>query len=356
MTDFVIPDPSKPLLLDISKWQNDISTPQYPNFDTMKQRGVLGVIMKAGQAGWIDRDFLVNWENAKKAGMPRGSYWFYDNKVDPKIQAQKYLSVYPESGELGLWLDLESRIDGPYRGWRNWYNFITYVQQMLPRAKIGIYTGHYYWREFTKLSGIPAQSLQWFKQFPLWIAAYGGEPLPTEPWGNDWLIWQFTDLLDGKSYGVESNELDGNYFSGTKEEYYEYFGLTESTDTPGGGEEPEETMTAKYNCVARFDVKVRDTPDTLNVSNSKIYKGTSFQVSELVPDRLDPTNSNKIWGKIFGGQYDGKYTALVYPGNDNPISTYTEIPVDNGGGGAVTLTHTIEVYSDGSLKIDGIPY
>lgn len=115
-------------------------------------------------------------------------------------------------------------------------------------------------------------------------------------------------------------------------------------------------MTAKYNCVARFDVKVRPNPDTLNTSNEKLLAGTSFQISEIVPDRLDPLNPNKKWGKIFGGQYDGKYTALEYPNNSNPISTYTPIETTPPPtGGEVVLTHVIEVYSDGSIKVDGKP-
>lgn len=116
------------------------------------------------------------------------------------------------------------------------------------------------------------------------------------------------------------------------------------------------SATATHNCEARFDVKVRPTPDTANVTDLKILKGTKFQISDIVPDRLDPSNPLKVWGKIFGGQYDGMYTALEYPNNSNPISTYTpivdEIPDDD----EIYLTHTIEVYSDGSIKVDGQPF
>lgn len=113
-------------------------------------------------------------------------------------------------------------------------------------------------------------------------------------------------------------------------------------------------MVAKYNCVARFDVKVRPTPDTMNSTNDMITAGTSFQISEIVPDRIDPNNELKKWGKIFGGRYDGKYTALVYPNNSNPISTYTPITSEPPPPtGEIVLTHTIEVYSDGSIKVDG---
>ena len=114
-------------------------------------------------------------------------------------------------------------------------------------------------------------------------------------------------------------------------------------------------MEAKYNCVARFDVKVRPTPDTLNFTNEKILAGTSFQISEIVSDRLDPLNPLKKWGRIFGGEFHEKYTALEYPKNSNPISTYTQIAntVPPPPVGEVIRTHVIEVFSDGSITVDG---
>lgn len=233
MTNFVQADPSKPLIIDVSKWQNDPVTPEYIDFAKMKSKGVDGVIMKAGQGLYTDRDFVTNWHLCKILGMPVGSYWYYDNRVDPSKQAKAWVdSLDVENGELWMWLDLEDRQAGVYAGWKNWYVMLAKLQDLLPNAKIGIYTGHYYWVEFTKQAGIPKASLRWFKQFPLWLASYGGDPLDTDPW-DGWTIWQFTDFLDGKSYGAESFELDGNYFNGTIEDFRNYFGLS--------GEIPEET-------------------------------------------------------------------------------------------------------------------
>ena len=115
-------------------------------------------------------------------------------------------------------------------------------------------------------------------------------------------------------------------------------------------------MEAKYNCITRFEVKVRPTPDTYNVSSLTMQAGTQFQVSEIVSDRVDPMNPNKKWGKIFGGKYDGMYTALEYPNNSNPISTYTLIQ-DNPPPtpGEIYIVHEIDVYNDGSITVDGKP-
>jgi len=112
---------------------------------------------------------------------------------------------------------------------------------------------------------------------------------------------------------------------------------------------------AKYNCVARFDVKIRPTPDTYNSTNIQFKAGTQFQVSEIVSDRVDPTNPFKKWGKIFGGEFDGMYTALEYPNNSNPISTYTLIQDTPPTPTGIYIVHEIDVYNDGSITVDGKP-
>ena len=86
--------------------------------------------------------------------------------------------------------------------------------------------------------------------------------------------------------------------------------------------------TATYNCKALYDVKVRTAPNTANTSTEKFLAGDTFQISEIVSDSLDPTNMAKKWGHIFGGKFDGKYTALEYPSNPVPISSYTPIVTD----------------------------
>ncbi|MFN8381390.1 MAG: hypothetical protein U0V02_05590 [Anaerolineales bacterium] len=50
----------------------------------------------------------------------------------------------------------------------------------------------------------------------LWIANYGtNTPLVPKPWtADEWTLWQFTDNGDGPLYGVESGNIDLNYFNG----------------------------------------------------------------------------------------------------------------------------------------------
>lgn len=184
--------------------------------------------MKVGQGLYVDRAWKSAASSALEDKMPIGGYWYYDNRVEPKRQAQIMAEAVGEYVlPLRLWLDLEDKKPGVYAGWKNWYVFLEKLKELMPGKKIGIYTGYYYWVERTIASGIPKGSLNYFNQFPLWIASYNATPLIPDPWKPNYLIWQFTDLLDGKSYGAESKELDGNYLN-TDTTFEKAFGVISS--------------------------------------------------------------------------------------------------------------------------------
>ena len=233
------------------------------------------------------------------------------------------------------------------------YNFIVILQGELPDTKIGIYTGYYFWTE--KTQKVSNAILNWFSQFPLWLAWYTHDltlsnlvKIP-KPWGS-WDIWQYTDRLPKEVSGSDSEEADGNAFNLPRDEWLKKWASTIITDPPDGGD-GENTVSNLYDCKARFSAKIRSAPNTSNISVGSLAVGDTFQ-AEKVPDSLDPTNVSKIWGAIKTGRWAGYYTALEYPGNTNPISTYTPVVVTPPPN-EIKLTHTIEVYSDGSIKVDG---
>ena len=79
-------------LPDVSFWQDDPTTAQPINFGKMSGM-TRGVIIRAGQGTYEDRVFKTSWSNAKQAGLIRGSYWFYDSRVNAKRQAEKFVEV-----------------------------------------------------------------------------------------------------------------------------------------------------------------------------------------------------------------------------------------------------------------------
>jgi GH25 family lysozyme M1 (1,4-beta-N-acetylmuramidase) len=214
MTRFILPD--------ISFWQDDPTTPQGIDFDKMAGM-TRGVIIRAGQNLWEDVKFRSSWQGAKQAGLIRGTYWFYDSRADPKRQAELWADILGgDPGEMELWCDFEERYNGPHTGWRRWYDFMERLKVLLPHKQLGVYTGYYYWQEF-------AAGVAYFAQYPLWIAAYNTTGPRIPPIWQDWTYWQFTDKGDGSPYGVESKNIDLNYFNGTEAEFLARYSAPQGT-------------------------------------------------------------------------------------------------------------------------------
>ena len=227
---------------DVSFYQDEPETPEHINFVKMAKTANF-VIIRAGQNLWPDRDIKLNWAAAKAAGLPRGSYWFYDSRADPKRQAELWVETMGgDLGELPLFADFEDAYGGPFAGWRKWYDFLERLKELVPEKEIAIYTAFYYWRDNAPSATSESQSLEYFHQYPLWIANYGvANPSVPKPWGADeWTFWQFTEVGDGELYGVESKGIDLNYFNGDVEALKQRFKLTEPTEPPSGGEESNE--------------------------------------------------------------------------------------------------------------------
>jgi lysozyme len=209
---------------DVSFYQDDPGTPNGINFRRMNNI-VDFVIIRAGQNLWTDPDFKENWQAAKAENLPRGSYWFYDSRADPKQQANLWVSLLKgDMGELPLFADLEEVYKGEFAGWENWKKFLERLRSLVGQKEIGIYTAYYYWRENAPTN---TADLEYFHQYPLWIANYGVEaPLVPKPWTtNEWLLWQFTAMGNGILYGVESAEIDLNYFNGDEQAFANRFNV-----------------------------------------------------------------------------------------------------------------------------------
>ena len=153
--------------LDVSWYQDDNNTPQGIDFERMKEVGTSFVIPKAGQLNYSDEDFRTNWEGAKRAGIPRGSYWFCDDSSNGVSQARKYWSLIKD--DTGEGIHAADYENGSWTDWNQLYNFISEFQQLsgFPNERIAIYTGYYYWREFSPRL---TYQLEWFGKYKLCIA------------------------------------------------------------------------------------------------------------------------------------------------------------------------------------------
>jgi GH25 family lysozyme M1 (1,4-beta-N-acetylmuramidase)/uncharacterized protein YgiM (DUF1202 family) len=280
---------------DVSFYQDDPETPQ--GIDFVKMRASAGyVIIRAGQNTWVDSDFKINWREAKLAGLPRGSYWFYDSRTEPKRQAELWVQQFAgDFGELPLFADFEESYNGAYKDWKNWYTFLERLKQLTNGKEIAIYTAYFYWRDNAPNAVTQATNLEYFHQYPLWIANYStSEPLIPLPWKKgEWLFWQYTEVGDGKLFGVESNGIDLNYFNGDQAALRTRFNLK---DTPPPPPDPEpipddDTPTGMmYRVTASPSLKVREGPGVTYNSLGLLYPNET--VEEI------NANSDRSWLKV----------------------------------------------------------
>jgi len=305
---------------DVSFYEDRPETPEQIDFAKMKQAADF-VIIRAGQNLWPDSDFKYNWVEAKKAGLPRGTYWFYDSRADPKRQAELWVDLMDgDLGELPLFADFEEAYSGQYKGWRKWYDFLERLKELVGRKEIAIYTAFYYWRDNAPSATTEKDKLEYFRQYPLWIANYGvNEPAVPQPWVKDgWLFWQFTETGDGKLYGAESKGIDLNYFNGDAKAFRMRFNLSDSGGIPPGDGEEEGT---KY----RVELSIREGP-----SLDENLVGT-LQQDEIV-EQLDTTD-NDSWVQIKRADGTTGWITMNYLiiQETTPPDDGNGEPPDNGG-------------------------
>jgi len=302
---------------DVSFYQDDPATPQGIDFVKMRELASY-VIIRAGQNRWADRDVKRNWATAKSSGLPRGAYWFYDSRVPPQEQAELWVSLLANDlGELPLFSDFEDSYGGAYGKWKDWYDFLERLKSQAPNKELAIYTAYYYWKERTLGAGIPIASLNYFKQYPLWIANYGvTKPLIPLPW-TEWTFWQFTAHGDGTLYGVESKNIDLNYFNGDLAAFNARFNLDGTLPPNDGTFDPPQTgdkmiyeMTTIYN-----EMRIREDHNTFAKVLSSVNANITVQGDELwtAPAPGAEVYANDQWMHITYGGVTG-WMALTHKG------------------------------------------
>lgn len=198
---------------DVSFYQDDNATPQKINFETMKNAGAQFTILRAGQNTWNDEDFRDNINGAKAAGLPWGTYWFYDSRSSPQSQVTLWRNACGLDIPVMIALDLEEQYGGAYQGERYWKECLSECKIQFPQSNIAIYTADWWWSQ--QVVTDPG----FFAAYPLWVAGYTSSPtnvkLP-KPWYDRNIqahLWQYTAKGNGPQYGTESLNVDLNYWN-----------------------------------------------------------------------------------------------------------------------------------------------
>lgn len=203
--------------LDTSHWSGVI------DWHKAKAAGVTFMIAKAvdGAYGPV-RYFVENINGAKKAGIYTGAYaWLYDSNVIPIAKQVEAMAKILETCECELppTIDFEwTKPVNPDKG--DLYEYLIQFERRTGKKPM-IYTAPSYWMTY----GDPGA---FWDRYDLWIANYGvTEPMRVAPWGNKWILWQFSDKVSSAEFGYPKggeSSADVNYFNGDNAAFLKWIG------------------------------------------------------------------------------------------------------------------------------------
>ncbi|TDE18439.1 glycoside hydrolase [Dyadobacter psychrotolerans] len=161
------------------------------NWDKLKKSrtekvGIDFVYIKATEgATHLDRQFQRNWAEAKRIGMKRGAYHFYNPRVMSDRQVANFIGqVRLEPGDLPPVLDLETDARKPneiiVKGVRNWLILIEKHYGVKPI----IYVNEHFYNKY--IAGN-------FDDYPLWLAGYSRTDLNDLASDAQVLFWQHSE-------------------------------------------------------------------------------------------------------------------------------------------------------------------
>ena len=217
------------------------------DFEVMKSRGIVGVILRAGNGAKNDKLFSTYYRDALDAGFAPteiGTYWFLNPKADADgaTQGARYAARVQEvtgSARNLMMLDIEdySREGGSSPAvtgakFRQWITrFDAAARAAAPESVVIAYSNASYWNpsvggdasfagkwewivpRYKVFSNngyvkhpLPPNSAGWMK----WAFALADGPIP--PSGVQWVGWQFSAQFNaqGERFGCSSRDLDLN--------------------------------------------------------------------------------------------------------------------------------------------------
>lgn len=290
------------------------------------ESGADGYILKGGQG-----EVEYNWQHfvplIEAEHKPRGIYWVPDSRYAPEGQKAAIKSAFPTNwyGALGLWLDIEkpniNMTDADYN--KTPYHGYKLVESIWRACNFpGMYFSPGSWDLI--MSGAPlALQMEFAEKSPLWMAQYGVIKPDMRGLWPDWAMWQWR------------GEPDYNHVNQAWWDSLDF--------TTGGSTMPEYA----YSITPDFGdgCSIRGGHDTTFPKIGTLgYRSLAYGNERYTADGED-------WLHILTPS-DG-WIASVHAGKKiATIATIGTVPPVTPPAG-VTKTHDIEVFSDGSVKVDG---
>lgn len=184
--------------IDVSAYQGHIDWPR------VAANNVRFAFIKATEGVTLrDPRFPRNWREARKAGVFRGAYHYFQPNYDGAQQANLFVRTVPlQPGDLPPVLDVEAPDFHDVAVMRR--NIATWLRLVERHygARPILYSNYSFYRRY--LAGH-------FDKYPLWLAHYEvAQPALAR---EKWIIWQHSDesYVPGIRGTVDFNVLQGNY-------------------------------------------------------------------------------------------------------------------------------------------------
>lgn len=201
--DFGIPVPTSYRIhgIDVSRYQKQIAWKAVEEMEAGPFKIGFAIIKATEGADLKDPYFDRNWENARKAGVVRGAYHFFNpqKKIEPQIRNFRH-AVKLESGDLPPVLDVEKTGGLKEDMFRRQVKMMLLALEAAYGVKPIIYTYVSFYERYLGND---------FDEYPLWVAHYEQPGKPRI--GREWTFWQHHD--GGKVDGILSR-VDFNVFNG----------------------------------------------------------------------------------------------------------------------------------------------
>lgn len=188
--------------IDVSKWQGVI------DWDAVAGDGVRFAFIRVSHGvGIYDEQYTRNWAEARRVGILRGTYQYFQPDEDPIAQADLLLENMGTlmADDLPPVIDVEATgglgaaaIAASVQAW------LDHVEAATGRTPI-IYSGYYFWRDNV---GDPPG----FTRYPLWIPQYG-PVCPLIP--DSWPRWDFFQTSASGRFSGITGDVDTDLWNGT---------------------------------------------------------------------------------------------------------------------------------------------
>lgn len=222
-------------VIDISHWQEN------PDFDAIRQDGVVGVIHKATEgASNVDADYAPRRTQAEAAGLLWGAYHFL-RPGNMTTQARHFVE---NAGDIDIYA---ADHEDPGVSLDDLKAFLREVEA-LTGTKAIIYSGHVI---KDQVHGRDPDLVD----HRLWLAHYttGTPTWPKDTWPT-WWLWQYTD--EGSCAGIAGN-VDCNHYQGTEDDLVSEWTGEAPTPAPVPGTS-EVTITIKITASGADVTVVKD--------------------------------------------------------------------------------------------------